>query len=240
VMIGRDYKGSPIAPLGAQFGAGDLRASRRYFANTPYPYIWAAHTLADLTAPIYRAAMGPGTRGLELSPNEIQYVLERYMPGIVRNVVDGVSVINQQVEGTRRGIDQVPIVSSTIAQSGGRRVLPGLFRDYDAIARIVREDLRTDKPSEVRERHGELGIWLARSQTWKTANSQIKKLQEARNKAIERGDRVRAQLVEDRINEIRRRAVAAAMRVETRVAGGIGLDTQTRRAVFSRAMEARN
>jgi hypothetical protein len=161
-----------------------------------------------------RALQGPQARGVEISPNKLGYIFERYLPGVARQFGDLIKTVGQMSDGTRRGIGSVPVVNLVIGQSGGRSVLPGRFRDLDTIATNAKEDIKADGLAPTLKRYGNLS-WLAGPE-FSAAKRQLKKLQEARNNATERGDRVRATKLEDRMNEIRKRMLIRAAKMRNR------------------------
>ena len=223
-----DYKGSPIAPLGAQFGAGDPRTSEQFFADTPSYYIKASALLSAITAPMGRLLGGPGSRGIEASPDQIEYLLGRFLPGVARDAVRLIEVGGDYARGSTISINEVPVLSKVVGESGGRRVLPGQFRDIDAVFERIRTDLKYESPAEVLGGASPLERWLAVSQFWPNAKRAIKALQQQRNELLRAGNRVGARRIEDRMNMLRERAVNQALRVQN-LEGGPGFDTQVGR-----------
>lgn len=214
-FMNRDWKGAPIAPLGPEFGAGENRESLDYWPDTMRTSIWASQGIAELTGVIMRALQGPQARGVEISPNKLGYIFERYLPGVARQFGDLIKTVGQMSDGTRRGIGSVPVVNLVIGQSGGRSVMPGRFRDDLAtIAANLDQDIKADGLAPTLKRYGNLS-WLAGPE-FSAAKRQLKKLQEARNNATERGDRVRATKLEDRMNEIRKRMLIRAAKMRNR------------------------
>jgi DNA (cytosine-5)-methyltransferase 1 len=214
-FMNRDWKGAPIAPLGPEFGAGENRESLDYWPDTMRTSIWASQGIAELTGVIMRALQGPQARGVEISPNKLGYIFERYLPGVATQFRDLIKTVGQMSDGTRRGIGSVPVVNLVIGQSGGRSVMPGRFRDDLAtIAANLDQDIKADGLAPTLKRYGNLS-WLAGPE-FSAAKRQLKKLQEARNNATERGDRVRATKLEDRMNEIRKRMLIRAAKMRNR------------------------
>jgi len=213
-FMNRDWKGAPIALLGPEFGAGENRESLDYWPDTMRTSIWASQGIAELTGVIMRALQGPQARGVEISPNKLGYIFERYLPGVATQFRDLIKTLGQMSDGTRRGIGGIPVVNLVMGQSGGRSVLPGRFRDLSTTAANLDEDIKAYGAAEMLKRYGDWG-WLAGGE-FKSAQRQLKKLQEARNNATERGDRVRATKLEDRMNEIRKRMLIRAAKMRNR------------------------
>ena len=201
-----DFKASPIAPLGPEFGAGEQRRSRQYFADTPLAYVVAAGLLADLTEPIARWMAGDGSRGLEISPNQIQHVLERWMPGVVR---DAQRLYGVATAGEVPAVSDVPVLSTLVGTSGGTRVVPGRFRDVTAVYENYREDVKRLGRQDADRIHGPMGRWL--DANWRAPLASLKKLQQARNAAVAAGDLERARRVEERMDKLRIDAVNRAL-----------------------------
>ena len=227
LLLNQDWKGSPIYPEGAKFGPGEQRRSQQYFAaNTWRTSIWLADMISDLTRPIANLAGFEGQRGIEISPNQIQYVFQRWMPGLVRQAADGVSY----ARGQDVTVDRLPILGSFITQTGGRSGVAGQWRDMGTIRANMKVDLKEGRESrrEILGRYGDVGRWFERG-AYDNAERQIKKLQEARNKARRAGKDKLFDRINERIEEIQTRVLRDYARARERSTGG-GIDTmfQTR------------
>jgi hypothetical protein len=222
LILNKDWKRSPIYPEGAKFGPGEQRRSQQYFAaNTWRTSIWMADVIADLTRPIAQGLGFEGQRGVEISPNQIQYVFQRWMPGLVRQAVDGAS----WATGSRVTVDRLPIIGSFVTQTGGQGVLAGQWRDLGTIRANMKVDIKEGRESrrDLLERYGSVGRWLERGAYDRAANA-IKKLQQARNQAERAGQpRERINRLDDRIEEIRERVLREYATVRQRETGG-GID----------------
>ncbi|MGA0872916.1 MAG: LPD38 domain-containing protein, partial [Phycisphaerales bacterium] len=228
VAFNTDYKGSPIAPLGAQFGAGDPRTSEQFFADTPIYYIKAAALLSAITAPMGRALGGAGSRGIEVSPNQIEYLLGRFLPGVVNDAVRLWETGSDRIEGANVSLNEWPVLSKVVGESGGRRVLPGRFRDIDGVFERIRTDLRYESRADVLGGASTLERWLANNSFWPNARRSLKALQERRNALLRAGNRVEARKIEEKMNAVRLRAVNQALRIQN-LESGPGYDTETMR-----------
>jgi hypothetical protein len=147
---------------------------------------------------------------------------------VANDAVRLIEVGGDYARGSTISINEVPVLSKVVGESGGRRVLPGQFRDIDAVFERIRTDLKYESPAEVLGGASPLERWLAGSQFWPNAKRAIKALQQQRNELLRAGNRVGARRIEDRMNMLRERAVNQALRVQN-LEGGPGFDTQVGR-----------
>ena len=111
-----------------------------------------------------------------------------------------------------------------------RGVVAGQWRDMGTIRANMKVDLKEGRESrrEILGRYGDVGRWFERG-AYDNAERQIKKLQEARNKARRAGKDKLFDRINERIEEIQTRVLRDYARARERSTGG-GIDTmfQTR------------
>jgi hypothetical protein len=102
----------------------------------------------------------------------------------------------------------LPVLNRFVQSSGGRRVIPGLYRDYNRIYQNLREDVRRDG-NEAAWKYGNLGryLWI----NWPESERVLGRLRDARDKALEDDDQERLIRISDAMLQVQRAAVQGAM-----------------------------
>jgi hypothetical protein len=192
--------------------------STKYWPDTHPMYIRIAEFISDITRPVAEAFGNEGDRGIEISPNKIEYVLEKFAPAFV---ADAWGMYQASAHGTLT-VDEIPIVKAMLHETGGRKAIPREYGEWAKMYYNLREDLKRsealpmDQQLEalqgIRGRYTELIGWPNGIATMRVVEAEIKKLNKYRRNAIAAGDSERARAIDDVILEVKKVALISAYR----------------------------
>ena len=226
-----DWKGGPVYPDGAVFGAGDKRESQMYWADASGFSIVTASLLSDVTGFVARMVGSANTRGVEISPSQLDYIISRYAPGIAR---DAYAALSMSWRGLPTTTDRAPFLNAFLTQSGGQTVIPGMFRDMEGLRADMKEDKKLYGEAEARRRYGRefnffenakfRSRYLPNSEQGLSFDSsvyQIRKLKNTRNEFLKAGEYDKAKRVQEQIVQAQGAILGSALRFRNRDGGGL-------------------